>query len=311
MLKLLITAPPMARNIALFEDDLRARGFEPHCPQVAQQLTEDELINLVPQFHVWIIGDDPVTERVLTAARAGLLTHAVRWGIGMDNVDREAAARLGYDIRNTPNVFGTDVAEVAVGYCLALARKTFEIDRAVRAGGWPKPTGRTLAGKSIAILGFGDIGRETAWRLHALGGKVETIYDPSFRPDHRLPVQNPTPWPDQLDTIDYLILTAPLNKATRHIINAESLRRMKPGACLVNISRGGLVDESALHEALKSGHLAGAALEVMEQEPLPAASSLRQLDTVIFGCHNASNTEEGIRRATAKAIELLMLNPSE
>ena len=306
--KILVTAPPMSKNIAWFQDDAKRLNLVFHCPDIDQQMIEGELVKIIGDYDGWIAGDDPVNEAVLSAGKAGRLKSVVRWGIGMDNVDRETAERLGFDIKNTPNVFGVDVAEVAVGYCLALARHTFEIDRSVRAGGWPKPTGTTLSGKSIGILGFGDIGKETAYRLKCLGCELSAIYDPSFQPDERMPKLAPTPWPEKLNQLDYLILTAPLNEATKHIINKNSLNAMKRGIKLINVSRGGLVNEQDIEEAISSGIVSSAALEVTETEPLPADSSLRNYDNIIFGCHNASNTKEGIVRATKVALTLITSN---
>lgn len=295
----------MSKNIDWFLEDAKRLSLTFHCPDIDQQMSEEELVKIIGDYDGWIAGDDPVNEVVLSAGKKGKLKSVVRWGIGMDNVDKDAAETLGFNVKNTPNVFGVDVAEVAVGYCLALARHTFEIDRSVRAGGWPKPTGTTLSGKSIGILGFGDIGKETAYRLQCLGCEINAIYDPFFQPDPRMSKLESTPWPEKLDQLDYLILTAPLNKATKHIINEKSLGIMKRGIKLINVSRGGLVNEQDIEEAIKSGIVSSVALEVTETEPLPGNSSLRKYDNIIFGCHNASNTEEGIVRATKLALETI------
>lgn len=293
----------MSKKIEWFQSSAERLNLEFYCPDIDQQMNECELVEIIGDYDGWIAGDDPVNGVVLSAGKKGKLKSVVRWGIGMDNVDKVAAEKLGFDIKNTPNVFGVDVAEVAIGYCLALARHTFEIDRSVRAGGWPKPTGTTLSAKSIGILGFGDIGRETAYKLKCLGCELNAIYDPFFQPDPRMSILESTPWPEKLDQLDYLILTAPLNKDTRHIINQKTLGIMKRGIKLINVSRGGLVNEQDMEEAIKSGIVSSVALEVTETEPLPVNSSLRKYDNIIFGCHNASNTKEGIVRATKVALE--------
>ena len=114
---------------------------------VTQTLSETELIELLPQFDGWIIGDDPATQQVFEAGLRGSLKAAVKWGIGVDNVDFRACEALGIPITNTPGMFGGEVADVAVGYVIALARHTVEIDRSVREGSWPKPRGLSLAGR--------------------------------------------------------------------------------------------------------------------------------------------------------------------
>src|SRR3546814_10081018 len=135
------------------------------------------MVDLLPQYEGWIIGDDPATRRVVEAGKAGRLKAAVKWGIGVDNVDFAACKDLDIPIVNTPNMFGGEVADVAVGYVIGLARQLFQIDRGIRAGEWPKPAGMSLAGKRVALVGFGDIGRSTARRLAAFDMPI-IAYDP-------------------------------------------------------------------------------------------------------------------------------------
>lgn len=238
------------------------------------------------------------------AARAGRLRAAVKWGIGVDNVDFVACKSLGIPIINTPGMFGAEVADIAVGYVIALARHTFEIDRGVRAGAWPKPRGISLAGKTMALVGYGDIGRNTARRLLAADMSI-IAYDPFADPASiNAPVQLAA-WPERLEEADFLVIDCALTRSSFHMVDAEALARLKAGVRIVNVGRGPVIDEQALIAALDSGHVHSAALDVFEIEPLPADSPLRHHERCIFGSHNASNTEDGVVRTSLEALRKL------
>ena len=302
--KVLVTCPPMLGMIDDFRSLFAAHRMEVTAPAVVQTLSESELIALLPHHDGWIIGDDPATRAVLEAGRAGHLRAAVKWGIGVDNVDFAACEDLGILVTNTPNMFGAEVADVAMGYVIALARETFEIDRGVRAGEWPKPRGISLAGKTVALVGFGDIGRNVAKRLLAAGMQV-VAYDPGAADIPELPAIRRAVWPEGLKEADFIVVTCALTESSRHLINAESLARAKPGVRVVNVGRGPVIDEPALEAALASGHVYSAALDVFEVEPLPMTSALRAHPRCVFGSHNASNTRDAVRRTSEIAIEKL------
>ncbi|MDN3517819.1 phosphoglycerate dehydrogenase [Aquisalimonas lutea] len=304
MQRLLITCPPMLGKKDYFLPRLRERGFDVHCPDVAQTLSEAELMELVPQFDAWIIGDDPATRRVLAAGAEGRLRVAVKWGVGVDNVDRDVCAELGLAFANTPQMFGAEVADVALGYVIALARHTFAIDRGVREGGWPKPRGISLTGKTVAVVGYGDIGRATVSRLQACELNV-IVYDPARSSADLPPGMRLLSWPEGVEECDFLVFTCALTAANRHMLDVGVLERCKQGVRVVNVARGPLIDEQALIEALESGQVQSAALDVFELEPLPMNSPLRKHPYCVFGSHNGSNTEEGVFRASDKAIELV------
>lgn len=304
-LKVLVTCPPMLRAIDEFRPLFAAQGIDLTPADVVQVLSEEELINLVPQFDGWIIGDDPATAQVFEAATAGRLKAAVKWGVGVDNVDFAACKQLGLPIINTPGMFGREVADIAVGYVIALARQTFAIDRAVKTGAWIKPAGISLAGRTVALVGFGDIGRNTAKRLLASEMNIFT-YDPFYKPSVGLEAIEHAVWPDRVSEADFIILTCALTKENRYMLNAEVLAQAKYGVRIVNVARGPLIDEKALAEALESRHVHSAALEVFEVEPLPEKSLLRNFgDRCLFGSHNSSNSIDAVRRTSYKAIELL------
>lgn len=303
-MKVLVTCPPMLGMIDEFIRPAAARGFELVPAKVTQVLSQDELVALLPEFDGWIIGDDPATRRVFEAGRNGRLRAAVKWGIGVDNVDFGACKDLGIPIINTPNMFGGEVADVAVGYVIGLARQLFAIDRGIREGGWPKPAGMSLAGKRVALVGFGDIGRSVARRLAAFGMPI-VAYDPGNDDNGGIAGIERAAWPERIGEADFIVFTCALNAHNRHMLDERVLAMARPGVQVVNVARGPLIDERALIDALRAGHVAAAALDVFEVEPLPMDSPLRAMPQCIFGSHNGSNTRDAVRRASHEAMERL------
>lgn len=304
MMDVLVTCPPMLGQIKRFNDIAAARGLRLHPANVTQTLSVEELIELLPNYDGWIIGDDPATRAVFEAGKTGRLKAAVKWGIGVDNVDFAACEDLGIPIINTPMMFGGEVADTAVAYTIGLARELFFIDRTVRQGGWPKPAGISLAGRTAGVVGLGDIGRQTVSRLMALGLKV-VAWDPVVDGDAGFRGITRATWPEAVETCDFLIFTCSLNKHNFHMLNTEVLARTRKGVRIVNVARGPLINEAALIAALQSGHVHSAALDVFEIEPLPMDSPLREMDRCIFGTHNSSNTIDGVIRASHSAIDKL------
>ena len=179
-------------------------GFELVPAQVTQTLSEAELSNCC-RFDGWIIGDDPASQKVFEAGHSGSLKAAVKWGIGVDNVDFKACEALGIPIINTPGMFGGEVADVAVGYVIALARHTVEIDRGVRSGTWPKPRGLSLSGRTVAVVGYGDIGRNTARRLLAADMSV-IAYDPFVEANSLGEGVSLATWPERIQEADFIVV---------------------------------------------------------------------------------------------------------
>lgn len=293
----------MIGGIDALRPEFTRRGAEVHCPEFRQTMSEEELIGIVPDFDAWIIGDDPATARVFQAGVRGKLRAAVKWGVGTDNVNLEGARRAGLDVVNTPGMFSEEVSDVAVAYLIGISRDLFVIDRGVREGGWPKPRGVSLAGKTVALAGFGNIGKAVARKLLALGLKV-IAYDPFYRAEPAIPLEV-AEWPGRLNEADFIVLTCALTDSSRGMLNGDVLSDCKPGVRIVNISRGPLIKEAALAAALASGQVSAAALDVFEEEPLPADSPLRGFDRCVFGSHNSSNTVEAVQSTSLRAIELL------
>lgn len=308
----MVTCPPMQRTRDEWLSRLTDRGITVDIPPVTQHVSRADLARLLPLCDGIVAGDEPL-DRALLESAVPRLRVISRWGVGIDNVDLVAAAELGIQVRNTPAVFADEVADMAIGYLIMLARQLHVIDAGVRAGGWPKPQGRSLAGLTLAIVGLGAIGRATARRGLAMGMHVIGA-DPlpssaAAAADLGLEIVSA----DALfDRADVLSLHCPLTPDTRHLVNRERLGRMPRGAIVVNTARGPVIDEPALIEALASGRLSGAALDVFESEPLPSESPLRGFSNVILGSHNASNTAEAVRRVNRLAIDnlLAVLDPS-
>jgi D-3-phosphoglycerate dehydrogenase len=299
--KILVTCPPMISSINYFSEMFEKFNMEIVTPKIIQALSVKELINIVPNFDGWIIGDDPATKEVFEAGKSGKLKAAIKWGIGVDNVDIEACKNLEIYFDNTPNQFGEEVADIAMGYVIALARHTFEVDRKIRNFEWPKPVGISLAGKTVALIGFGDIGKQTAKRLLAANMKVY-IYDPQNFEKKNNDYEYKK-WPDLLNYADFIVITCALTSSSYHMFNNQIFEsKVKKGVRIVNVSRGAVIDQNSLESALKNGIVHSVALDVFEEEPLNKNSYLRYTPNSIFGSHNASNTIDAVLRASEQAI---------
>jgi D-3-phosphoglycerate dehydrogenase len=282
----------------LVADDIAAEGVDSLRAQpdlhveVRLGLKEAELCAAVTDVAAIIVRSaTKITRKVLEAARQ--LKVVGRAGIGVDNIDVEAATELGVVVINTPDANAVSAAELAIAHLMALCRKLSAADRSVRSGEWKRAqfTGTEVTGKTLGVVGYGNIGRIVAARGRGLQMKV-VAHDPFvtrevFAADDVTPLE----LDEMLATSDFVTLHCPLVDATRNLISRERIARMKRGARLINCARGGLVDELALRDALESGHLAGAALDVFEREP-PGASPLFELGNVAFTPHIGASTEE-------------------
>jgi len=300
---ILVTCRQRQVELPRHRERIEKLGYEVVAPDLVgrQQFTAAELLEYSSRLVGMIAGDDELDSDFFDGASR--LKTVIRWGIGMDSVDQAAARSRGVTVRNTPGVFGSEVADSAFGYILNLARGYIEVDAAVRRGEWHKVEGKTLAGARLGIVGFGSIGRAIAKR--GLGFDMDVVaFDPfvtAASEDVSIVGLD-----DLLSTARFIVLACPLTPETFHLINADRLALVRPDAYLVNVARGPVVEEEALVHALRSGRLAGAALDVFETEPLPPTSELRTLPNVVLGAHNASNTREGIVRASNAAVDFLL-----
>ncbi len=281
---------------------------------VKEPIAEAGIRLLQERFDVDLNGDGPLEERIgdydaivirsatkLTAAvleRADRLKVIGRAGVGVDNVDVEAATRRGIVVANAPESTVVSAAEHAVGLLVALARHIPQAHASLKQGRWERSSygGIELEGKTLGVLGFGRIGQQVARRAVGLGMRV-VAHDPFVAKDRfrELGVERADTADDVLGGADFLTLHLPLSDETRGFVNADTLARMRPGTRLVNAARGELVDEDALLDALRSGQLAGAALDVFSTEPY--TGPLLELDNVVVTPHLAASTEEAQDRA--------------
>lgn len=265
-----------------------------------RRLTEDEAAALLDDGVVGLIaGTEPLTDQVL--GRANALRAIARVGTGLDNVDLAAAARRGIDVVSTPDAPVDAVAELTVGLILDALRSIAPADRAVRRGEWPRLQGRLLRSRTVGVVGAGRIGREVARLLAALGARV-LVHDPVV--DEVPPATEQVDLEQLIVASDVVTLHLPLTDATRHVVDAHWLSRMRPGSILVNVARGGLVDEAALADALATGHLAAAALDTFEREPY--VGPLTAMDQVVLTSHLGSSTVETRDRMEREAAAALL-----
>jgi len=239
----------------------------------------------------------------------GRLRAIVRAGVGVDNIDVPAATRRGVIVMNTPGGNTLSTAEQTLALIYAVARQTPAADASLHAGKWErnKFVGVQLAGKTLGIIGLGRIGREVAKRALAMDMTV-LGYDPMLSAERiaALGIEAAPDLPTLLARSDLVTLHVPLTDQTRHLIGAAELACMKPGSRLINCARGGLVNEQALADALRSGHLAGAGLDVFEEEPPPPDHPLLQLPQVVCTPHLGASTTEAQRSVAIEAAQLLI-----
>jgi D-3-phosphoglycerate dehydrogenase len=281
--------------------------------EVKTGLQEEDLLGIVAQYSAIVVrSQTKITEKVIEAAKK--LKVVGRAGVGVDNVDVEAATRRGVIVMNTPAGNTVSTAEHAFSLLVSIARNIPQAHGSVKAGQWDRKSyeGVELHGKTIGIVGMGRIGTEIARRAIAFGMRP-VAYDPYLSPSlaRSLQVELFEDLDDVLSRADFVSLHIPLSTDTTHLINADRLAKMKKGARIVNCARGGLIDENALCEALKSGHLAAAALDVYETEPPPADFPLRTLPNIVFTPHLGASTveaQESVGLEIAESIRSLLLD---
>jgi D-3-phosphoglycerate dehydrogenase len=239
----------------------------------------------------------------------GRLRAVVRAGVGVDNIDVAAATRRGIVVMNTPGGNTVSAAEHTITMLMALARHIPAADASVKHGKWErgKFVGTQLAGKTLGVVGLGRIGREVARRAAGLDMKV-IGYDPFMAPDKaaQLGIESVPDLDQLLPRCDFLTVHTPLTDETRGLIGARELALMPRGARILNCARGGIIQEEALAEALRSGHLAGAALDVFVQEPPPVDHPLLQLPNVVVTPHLGASTVEAQASVAREAAQLLI-----
>lgn len=266
-------------------------------------LKEDELIPLLVDVDGVIAGLDEFGEKVLKSSNR--LKVISRYGVGIDNIDMEAAKRLGIFVINTPDVNTQAVADLTFGLILSVSRKIPQSHQSTRKGRWERFIGREVYGKRLGIIGLGRIGKAVANRAKGFGMEIiayDVQRDESFAETLGIKF---LPLDDLLMEADFVTLHCGLNPQTKGLIGPRELGLMKETAYLINTARGELVDERALYEALKEGKIAGAGLDVYEQEP-PLESPLLSLENAVTTGHIAAYTDEAIKEMALASVKNLL-----
>ena len=271
--------------------------FNPH----EKPLGEDELIPLLSGCSGYIAGVDFITRKVIENAPD--LKVISRYGVGYDRVDLQAAKERHVVVCNTPGANSNAVADLAFALLLCIARKVPMLDRKTKEGQWVRSNGFELYGKTMGILGLGSVGKGVAKRAAGFSMKV-MAYDPFINTEYtKANGIIAASFDEVVREADFISLHLPLADETRNIINKKVMETMKKGAVIINTARGGLIDENAAYELLKSGQLGGLGLDAFEKEP-PGSSPLFTLDNVVVTPHTGAHTAE----ATAGMAEMSVRN---
>jgi D-3-phosphoglycerate dehydrogenase len=289
-MKVLLSAPYMVPIVDRFRPIFDDVGIQLIVPAVIERLSEEELLSYAGEVDGVLCGDDRFSASVLEAY-APRLKVISKWGTGIDGIDSHAATRLGVQVCNTPAAFTDPVADSVMAFILAFARSVPWMDQTMKAGRWDKIQGRALRECTLGVVGVGNIGkavlrRGRAFGMRLLGNDIVEI-DAAFLWD--VGVEMVTL--DQLlGMADFVSLNCDLNPTSYHLISSEALTKMQPHAVLVNTSRGQVIDEHALIHALQSGQIAGAGLDVFEDEPLPLDHPFLSMEHVLLSPHNANSS---------------------
>lgn len=287
--RLLVTPTSYGKNDPRLKTELEAQVGHVTYNPTGKPLTSSQTAELLHGVDGYIAGLDVIDRAALTGADQ--LKVISRYGVGVDNVDLQAAREMGIVVTNTPGSNSTSVAELALGLMLSLARQIPEATQAVQQGKWPRLNGVSLENKTIGILGLGAIGKQLARRLAGFDCRIlafDPFADADFAGKHGVTLAS---LEEVVERADFLSLHLPLLPETRGLVNAEFLAHMKAGAFLVNTSRGEVIDEAALLQALASGHLRGAGLDAFTVEPPDPDNPLLKLPQVIATPHLGAQTD--------------------
>jgi len=281
-------------------EHIRKSGIE---VDVRDTITADELLQVVPAYDALVVRSRTKVRRSVIEAASNLKV-IVRGGVGLDNIDVDCARARGIRVLNTPGASTASVAELTLGYIFALARPIVQATLSMRAGAWEKRAfeGIEVQGKTLGIIGTGRIGTVVAMRAAVLGMIVLGYNRRTIGP---APYMAMVSLDELLARSDFISLHVPLTESTRHMINAETIAKMKDGVRIINCARGGVVDEDALYEAIVAGKVAGAALDVFEEEP-PTNRKLFELPQVIGSPHIGASTHEAAARVGDEVARILI-----
>ncbi len=304
-MKILITP----RSFASFSDKslkmLSERNYKIKRNITGRPYKKEEMLKLIKDVDGIIIGIDELSAEIIEEADA--LKVISKYGIGLDNIDINMATNKKIIVTSTPTANVDAVADLAFGLILSLARRVPEADRKTKSGKWGKIIGKSVWEKTIGIIGLGKIGKQVVKRaqgfeMNILVFRRNIFKDKKFAQKYGIKYVN---LEKLLQKSDYITIHVPLNDATRNMISYKELGKIKKDAFLINTSRGGIVDEKALYDALRNNKLRGAALDVYNNEPL-RESPLKELDNIIMTPHIGAYTEEAIENMSIQAAQNLI-----
>lgn len=303
--KVMISAPYMQPVIDEYRHVFEANNIELFIPPVKERLNEQELLGYIGDIDGVICGDDRFTERVFQKAKK--LKVVCKWGTGVDSIDRDAAAKRGIPVHNTPGAFTDPVADSVLGYILCFARQQPWMTQDMRQGRWEKRPCVALCECTLGVIGVGAIGKAVVRRARAFGMRL-LGNDVVAMPDDFLSETGivMTSKDALLAEADFVSLNCDLNPTSYHLMDESAFSLMKNTAYLINTSRGPVIDEQALVRALNEKCIAGAALDVFEEEPLPSDSPLRSMDNCLLAPHNANSSPSAWRRVHENTIKKLI-----
>jgi len=289
--KVLISAPYLQPHLDHFLPLLVKRGLDPVVPLVRERLEEAELLELIGDIDGVVCGDDRFTRRVLESAKR--LKIISKWGTGIDSIDQAACRELGIALCNTPNAFSEPVADSVLAYMLCFARRTPWMNEAMQKGVWEKIPGFALREATLGVIGVGNVGRAVIRRANGFGmrilGNDRATIEEGFLSQAGIGM---VPLDQLLAESDFISVNCDLNPSSFHLLSTAQFARMKNNAVIINTARGPILDEKALVEALAQKQIAGAGLDVFEDEPLPSDSPLRTMTNVLLAPHNANSSPE-------------------
>ena len=287
---LLLSAPYMIPFLERFQPYFDQYNLELIIPEVHERLDKGQLLELAGKFDGTICGDDQYDSEVINAC-APRLKVISKWGTGIDSIDKVSAEKLGIKVYRTLNAFTIPVADTVMGYILAFARRQPWMDKEIKSGNWSKLPGHALSESTLGVIGVGNIGKAVLSRAHGFGmqmlGNDIIPVDPGFINKYGIEM---TSLDDLLSRADYISVNCDLNPTSYHLIKRETLSQMKLNSVVINTARGHVIDESALVEALQTGTIAGAALDVFEVEPISLDSPLLSMENVMLAPHNANSS---------------------
>lgn len=300
----MVSAPYMQAEIDRFQNWFAENDIAVDVPPVRERLEESDLLPIIAQYDGVICGDDRFTEKVYKAAKR--LKVISKWGTGIDSIHKNIAEKYGVRVCNTPDAFSHPVSDTVMGFMLAFSRTIISSDILMKEGNWEKIRGKTLGEQTLGIIGCGNVGVRVAQKASAFGMKI-FVYDVKEVPKIILEQYKieQTDLDQLLKKSDFISLNCDLNDTSYHILSEREFAKMKPNAVVINTARGPIIDETAMIQALQTGMIGGAALDVYEFEPLAVDSPLRSMKQVILSSHNSNSSPkywEYVHRNTLKNL---------